>query len=480
MNTTSRFAANNASNTRRNNNQTGGVASRNGNTHHSNNHASGNRKPNNSHAAPSASAAASASGPVGVPSMESLESLKVSPTATIPTLDPTSQAGLMMVPVTKTYDTKGRTEFFQGLLKKEVSLCCLFQKGRCHAGDKCHQIHVEATFIKNVRAQNAHVISCCRACKDTASLSADSVTFFATHFGSEDQVKIVSLDGRYSTVKPQNVAITTGLIQHAEQLKAGQPMTSLPAKKMCRLHLRGACKYGKDCKNVHLCSKLGEAVLAPTHSPVPEERRSSVSSTGSSRVATPTPAPVSVASSQRRNSNSGIMDRASAATATVTTAPSTRRNSTASTVSSDAPKDYFSAQRFQTPPPMAVGALSRSGSMAPVPEEEDALAKGAHLIDDEVEVTTVPEKKRRLSFSQVDLSDVSFMEHSVQIPNLCFDPTLALSWDDVPKAMNNAAGHKKNQLSADWLVDDMASACGCSSTTSQKSHTPTPSKMAVW
>jgi hypothetical protein len=42
--------------------------------------------------------------------------------------------------------------------------------------------------------------------------------------------------------------------------------------RVCRLHLRGSCKYGKDCKNIHLCSKLGENfVLRPA---VPSERQS--------------------------------------------------------------------------------------------------------------------------------------------------------------------------------------------------------------
>lgn len=460
MNTNTRFAASNAT-TRRQSNSGAPAGSRAGNYHpHS---AAATRSP-----VPAFTSTATGA---NSPGLESLEALGVPLTATIPLIDPTGFGGLIQVPVTRTMETKGRMEFFKGILRKEVSLCCLYQRDRCHAAEKCHQIHVDNMFIKNVRAQNAHVISCCRACKDTASLSPTAVTFFATHCENGASIKIVAPDGRYSLVQAENVAITIGLTQHAEQMRGATTLTSIPAKKMCRLHLRGACKYGKDCKNVHLCSKLGEAILVPTQSPAPSER-SVCSSASTSRSPTPTPVPTTTTAARPV---AGIMDRNGSPAPCVVVgatlaAPKTaeRRNSTSSSssahsqvttspgsiVSCDAPKDYFSEQRFQTP-----GSLSRSGSTGPVPEE-DALST-------ESDATSATEqKKRRLSFSEVDLSNISFMENSVAVDNLCFDPTMAL-WDDVP-------AHQPKKLSAEWF-DDVQ--CGCSSTTSQKSQTPTPLKV---
>lgn len=413
------------------------------------------------------------------PNLSSLDGLNVTPASTVPIIDPTGFGGLIHVPVTKTFETKGRYEFFKGILRKEVSLCCLFQKGRCHAGDKCHQIHVDTTFIKNVRAQNANIVSCCRACKDTASLSSTAVAFFASHF-ENPSLKVVAPDGRYSVVRSDQVALTTGLSQHVEQQQLSS-LTSLPTKKMCRLHLRGACKYGKDCKNIHLCTKLGEDILSPTNTPAPEERRGSLSSnaaTSKQNSRTPTPTP----GVQHQRSVSGIMDRGvstpppravspaplvaekvkkSTESAPVATDDSSRRASIVSV--DDAPKDYFNSSRFQTPEDKSVQALSRSDSLeqsslqTPPPATQEGAAG-----------------ERRLSFSQVDLSNVSFMENSVAMNGLCFDPSMALqtsAWD----GFDFAPKHQPKKLSAEWLVDDL---CGCSSTASQ-SATPTPAK-ATW
>jgi len=43
------------------------------------------------------------------------------------------------------------------------------------------------------------------------------------------------------------------------------------ANKICRLHLQGRCKFGKDCKNIHLCpqAKPGVPQVASAAAPVP-------------------------------------------------------------------------------------------------------------------------------------------------------------------------------------------------------------------
>ena len=284
-------------------------------------------------------------------------------------------------------------EYFKGILKKEVSLCCLYQKGRCHAHDKCHQIHVDTGFMRAIRQQNAHIISCCRHCRDTASLSGQAISFFATHFGDSSEVKIVCQDGSFNKVPVERVAMTTGLSIHVDS--EGAP-TQLPAKKMCRLHLRGACKYGKDCKNIHVCTKLGERVLSPPSSPVPEPRQSDA------HPSTPTPA---VAHDTSRRSSGSLFDRVA-------------ENPGALTESSE--RGYFDSRRF-----------------AVLPETEKA----------------VPE------FNIADaVGNISFMEKSVNIAGLCFDPAL-LAEPASPK-------HHK-VLSADWF--DASMDCGCSSTSSQLS-----------
>jgi hypothetical protein len=182
----------------------------------------------------------------------------------IPVIDPTIKGGIIEIPFHKTLPTKGRAEWLRGLVNKELSLCCLFQRSKCMAGDKCHQVHVEPSFVAAIRAQHASVVSCCRRCRDTGSMMPAAMLFFAEYFHVSN-VGIVSSAHQDSTifeVAADQLAFTTGLAQHIQKVSvaAGVGITALPFERICRLHLKGNCKYGKDCKNIHVCCKVGEAL----------------------------------------------------------------------------------------------------------------------------------------------------------------------------------------------------------------------------
>lgn len=178
----------------------------------------------------------------------------------IQVIDPVFRAGKLDIPVEKTFATKGRDDWLNGVLRKDLSLCCLFQKGKCHAEDKCHQVHVDKEFMSALRSEQSKIISCCRHCHDTASSTPAALSFFAMH--SSKQVKLLCTDSRGGAnyIPLERLAYTPGLVEVAAEA-TGRELVLL-GRRICRLHLKGACKYGKDCKNIHVCSKLGEGVLS--------------------------------------------------------------------------------------------------------------------------------------------------------------------------------------------------------------------------
>lgn len=182
-------------------------------------------------------------------------------------IDPAFRSGKIDIPIEKTTMTKGRDEWIEGKLRnRDLSLCCLFQKGRCHAQERCHQVHADRDYVTSLRNQQSTIVSCCRYCNDTASMSSAAMNFFAAHMPTTASVKITfGADTEDSNVYPASrLAYTDGLIQqfrdHGCKDVAGA--IDIPARRVCRLHAKGVCKYGKDCKNVHVCCQLGEAAIA--------------------------------------------------------------------------------------------------------------------------------------------------------------------------------------------------------------------------
>lgn len=184
---------------------------------------------------------------------------------TVTIIDPAFRTGKLELPIEKTSATKGRDEWLEGKLRnRDLSLCCLFQKGRCHAQERCHQVHADRDYVISLREQQRGTVSCCRHCQDTASLSQAGSTFFAKNMPTATSVLITFSEHDEPNVVPASrIAFTDGLIQqfHDHGCKEVNGSISIPVRRVCRLHAKGVCKYGKDCKNVHVCCELGEAVM---------------------------------------------------------------------------------------------------------------------------------------------------------------------------------------------------------------------------
>jgi hypothetical protein len=191
-------------------------------------------------------------------------------------IDPMNRTGKITVPMHYISETRGLVEDTRS--GKELSLCLLFQKGRCNAGARCHQIHAEPAFIEKLRAQASAGTACCALHGDFHSSGYLSL-----------QRNITLTQGQDGGSRPLSHFGRTQALDAILKNSLGDVKVS--QSKICRLHMQGRCKFGKDCKNIHMCP-LTPASVATVVRPVqvstpqpqshgPTERRKPLSASAS-------------------------------------------------------------------------------------------------------------------------------------------------------------------------------------------------------
>jgi len=165
-------------------------------------------------------------------------------------IDPCNRTGKIVIPENFVISTRGSQDFLQGNVK-DLSLCLLFQRGQCKAASKCHQIHADPTYVNHLRRRAAEGSTCCAAHGDPSS---------ALYVNMKRMVTIVDSNGA-PAVYPLSCF---GLTQLLEQLlRSNQGMCRVSANKICRLHTQSRCKFGRDCKNIHLCREGQQNIPKP-------------------------------------------------------------------------------------------------------------------------------------------------------------------------------------------------------------------------
>ena len=177
-------------------------------------------------------------------------------------IDPANRSGKIDVPFTQTFDTVGRAEWMsRGVTgKKDISLCMLFQQRRCNAGTKCNQIHAERSLIHSLRQAAETVPRCCLKHGDVHSANDHT---YLMRLGNLKAVQLQCSNGAVFDV-PTNAFGRTNSFEAL--LMKGEPVIVVSATRICRLQQRNCCKYGKDCKNIHICREVGK--LLPEANPV--------------------------------------------------------------------------------------------------------------------------------------------------------------------------------------------------------------------
>jgi len=160
-------------------------------------------------------------------------------------IDPCNRTGKISIPMQHVVGTKGVSDFHSNPAKrdgKELSLCLLYQKGRCNAGSKCHQVHADPEFVSSLRDKALAAKNCCAAHGDVHSTGFVGVHTTVTIYSGDDEQC-------YSLASFARTSFLDGILRSSNSTKGPR----VPASKICRLHSQSRCKFGKDCKNIHLC-----------------------------------------------------------------------------------------------------------------------------------------------------------------------------------------------------------------------------------
>ncbi|CUG92293.1 Hypothetical protein, putative [Bodo saltans] len=165
-------------------------------------------------------------------------------------IDPLNRTGKVAIPSHLVSDTKGLEDYRAAATRREnkdFSLCLLFQKGKCNAGSRCHQVHACADFVADLRRKAASA-KCC--CAEHGDLHSDG------YAAAPQLIRLMESDGSSRTFTLASFA-RTSCLDHILRNVRGLDV-KVPATKICRLHAQRRCKFGKDCKNVHLCPDAQE------------------------------------------------------------------------------------------------------------------------------------------------------------------------------------------------------------------------------
>lgn len=165
-------------------------------------------------------------------------------------IDPCNRTGKIAIPMQHVVATKGVSDFQTNPAKrdgKELSLCLLFQKGRCNAGSKCHQVHADPSYVGALREKALSAKNCCSCHGDVHSTGFSATATVTIFSGTEEMLFPLASFARTSFLD----AVLRNKSLYGPRA---------PAAKICRLHAQSRCKFGKDCKNIHLC---------PTAMPLP-------------------------------------------------------------------------------------------------------------------------------------------------------------------------------------------------------------------
>jgi len=230
----------------------------------------------------------------------------------IPVIDPLVRTGKLLIPLEKLEDTRGLQEWMvqthgtssrgQQHYRKDFSVCCLYQSGRCRLGDSCNQIHIDREYMQTLRSENGNKVTCCLKCSSSPC-----------PVGSLESI-VVQL-GDHTCVPLERFGITQAF--DPTQWAAHErwvPTISYPMQRVCRLHLQGLCKYGKDCRNIHVCGDFMRNIKNAPSTPSPPPVMSVHDPLGGS--GSPSPAPPTVVGGVLPEDDGAEEEKKTAATAT--------------------------------------------------------------------------------------------------------------------------------------------------------------------
>jgi len=173
---------------------------------------------------------------------------------TLNVIDPCNRTGKIEIPMAHITETKGVTDWIRhGPCPppdaKDLSLCLLHQRGRCNAGGRCNQVHASPEYVESLRRRASAGKPCCAKHGDVHS--TELLTHCVTHV-------VVTSDACAQRFAVTDFALTESL--ELAIRRARDNVARVSSSRICRLHQKGSCKFGKDCKNIHLCGSAVPSV----------------------------------------------------------------------------------------------------------------------------------------------------------------------------------------------------------------------------
>eukprot|EP00669_Euglena_mutabilis_P007190 TRINITY_DN2558_c0_g1_i2.p1 TRINITY_DN2558_c0_g1~~TRINITY_DN2558_c0_g1_i2.p1 ORF type:complete len:257 (+),score=33.92 TRINITY_DN2558_c0_g1_i2:57-773(+) len=144
-------------------------------------------------------------------------------------------------------------------------LCLRFQTGECRSGTSCPQRHLDPNYMAALRDSLAgtHFSDCCLLHGNIASLRPDFRRLL-----SHTPV-LITVDSEFEVGIPRAhdvIAVTSFWHQYLTDRDPRVPVT-FTSVRICRLHQRQACKFGRDCNNVHICREFWAEILNNVQGP---------------------------------------------------------------------------------------------------------------------------------------------------------------------------------------------------------------------
>eukprot|EP00906_Rhabdomonas_costata_P027981 RCo039715 len=173
----------------------------------------------------------------------------------VPVIDPKMKAfGRVWLPQSWIYPSSGLARFRMGH-PYPPSLCLLFQSDRCQAGLMCNQIHASRSHVSAIRAflRSSKCTNCCLRHGDLPSARSDFRTLC-----HKLKVMVVSENNTLCVSFPSNMVAMTAFwapMLEALETNPGAPLPTVlvTPSLICNLHQHSSCRFGLDCKHVHLC-----------------------------------------------------------------------------------------------------------------------------------------------------------------------------------------------------------------------------------
>jgi len=150
-------------------------------------------------------------------------------------------------------------------------LCLRFQVGECRSGPNCPQWHVNPKHMDSVRQQLSVLLfsDCCPAHGNFPSLRSDFRVLLS------GVPVVLTFDGGFEVGIPQDLIAVTAF-WHQFLIQSPPPLAfTFSSARVCRLHQRQACKFGRDCNNIHICRSFwGElSAVLKARAPMPSPAR---------------------------------------------------------------------------------------------------------------------------------------------------------------------------------------------------------------